>query len=71
MADTVQLPADLKKVVKSYLMPSVQEVALRRLKVLNEIQVIQTLVLPGEHISVSDIIEFVGMWQWRPILRRS
>jgi len=71
MADIVPLPTDLQKIVADYTMPSVVDVSLRRLKVLNEIRVIGTLVLPGECIPVADLVEFITVWKWRPMLVRS
>jgi len=71
MANIVPLPSCLQKMVAEYTMTSVHDVSLRRLKVLNDIRVVGTLVLPGEYIPVSDLVEFVGMWSWRPILKRS
>jgi len=71
MANIVPLPSCLQKMVADYIMTSVHHVSLCRLKVLNEIRVIRTLVLPGEYIPVSDLIQFVSMWSWRPMLKRS
>ncbi len=71
MANIVPLPAELQKIIGSFNMLSAEEVALRRLQVFNEIHVIRTLVLDGEYVPVRDLVEFIGMWSWRPILRRS
>ena len=71
MADIVPLPADLKKIVKSFLMPSIHDVSIRRLAVLDEVRVVEYLILPGEHIPVADLVEYITVWRWRPMLTRS
>ncbi len=71
MVYTIPVPIDLDNIVRQYLMPAARDIALRRMRVHDQIRVIRTLVLDGERVPVRDLITFIDMWQWRPILRRS
>ena len=64
------LPPCLQNVVREYLMPSKTEVLINKLQVLREIENIQVLVLDGENTPVKDLIDYLFLTSYRPVLTR-